>query len=168
MTGAVRTLMIWYATRVYVTISVNAPMQFSKEQLNMLSFAFFVSRCSSNTRTILDKHVILSNLLHTVDSQGVSLTTFLYKWSFLTKFVVYFSFWNLLFVNDISCTIMRIAIIGAGASGLPAARIALEYGNEPMVFEKSTDIGGLWRYRDDGTDGFFHTKLYTSSSRFVL
>ncbi len=48
---------------------------------------------------------------------------------------------------------MRIAIIGAGATGLPTARIALEYGNEPVVFEKSTQIGGLWKFRYEETEG---------------
>lgn len=48
---------------------------------------------------------------------------------------------------------MRVAIIGAGATGLPATRVALEYDNEPVVFEKSEAIGGLWRFRNDDTDG---------------
>ncbi|KAH7693809.1 Dimethylaniline monooxygenase, partial [Aphelenchoides avenae] len=43
----------------------------------------------------------------------------------------------------------RCAIVGAGASGLPAARWAREYGLEPVVSEASDDIGGIWRYSDD-------------------
>ncbi|KAH7721694.1 CBN-FMO-2 protein [Aphelenchoides avenae] len=43
----------------------------------------------------------------------------------------------------------RCAIVGAGASGLPAARWALEYGVKPVVFEASDDIGGIWRYSND-------------------
>uniref|UniRef100_A0A914XVE9 Flavin-containing monooxygenase n=1 Tax=Plectus sambesii TaxID=2011161 RepID=A0A914XVE9_9BILA len=42
---------------------------------------------------------------------------------------------------------MRVAIIGAGASGLPAIKTCLEYGFEPICFEKSNDIGGLWRFK---------------------
>jgi cation diffusion facilitator CzcD-associated flavoprotein CzcO len=54
---------------------------------------------------------------------------------------------------------MRIAIIGAGASGLPTVRVALEYGHEPVVFEKSAHIGGLWRYRDEETTGILHLSI---------
>jgi dimethylaniline monooxygenase (N-oxide forming) len=44
---------------------------------------------------------------------------------------------------------MKVLIIGAGASGLPALKVALEYGLEAVCWEKSTDIGGLWRYKED-------------------
>uniref|UniRef100_A0A915CL48 Flavin-containing monooxygenase n=1 Tax=Ditylenchus dipsaci TaxID=166011 RepID=A0A915CL48_9BILA len=47
-------------------------------------------------------------------------------------------------------------VVGAGASGLPAIKTALEYGFEVVCMEKSEDIGGLWRYKphpkpDEGT-----------------
>ena len=38
----------------------------------------------------------------------------------------------------------RIAIIGAGPSGLVSAKACLENGLEPTVFEKSSVIGGVW------------------------
>jgi dimethylaniline monooxygenase (N-oxide forming) len=47
----------------------------------------------------------------------------------------------------------KIAVIGAGASGLPAIKICLEHGFEPVCFEKSGDIGGLWRYKPEECDG---------------
>lgn len=40
----------------------------------------------------------------------------------------------------------KIAVIGAGLSGLGAIKCCLEEGLEPVCFEKSNDIGGLWRY----------------------
>uniref|UniRef100_A0A8C9PYS3 Flavin-containing monooxygenase n=1 Tax=Spermophilus dauricus TaxID=99837 RepID=A0A8C9PYS3_SPEDA len=40
----------------------------------------------------------------------------------------------------------KIAVIGAGVSGLGAIKCCLEEGLEPMCFEKGSDIGGLWRY----------------------
>uniref|UniRef100_A0A452DSX0 Flavin-containing monooxygenase n=1 Tax=Capra hircus TaxID=9925 RepID=A0A452DSX0_CAPHI len=40
----------------------------------------------------------------------------------------------------------RIMVIGAGVSGLGAIKICLEEGLEPICFEESNDIGGLWRY----------------------
>nr|CAD2186140.1 unnamed protein product [Meloidogyne enterolobii] len=46
----------------------------------------------------------------------------------------------------------RVAIIGAGASGIPAAREALDHDWLPFVFESSTDIGGLWRYKPYETE----------------
>ncbi|WKX88743.1 hypothetical protein Q1695_008400 [Nippostrongylus brasiliensis] len=41
----------------------------------------------------------------------------------------------------------RVAIVGAGPSGLPSARHALLYGFEPVVFEMSGEVGGLWNYK---------------------
>ena len=40
----------------------------------------------------------------------------------------------------------RIAIIGAGASGIISTKICLEDGLEPTCFEMTSDIGGLWNY----------------------
>ncbi|CAK7309033.1 Flavin-containing monooxygenase 5 [Vulpes lagopus] len=42
----------------------------------------------------------------------------------------------------------RIAVIGAGVSGLGAIKICLEEGLAPTCFEGSHDIGGLWRYEE--------------------
>ncbi len=38
----------------------------------------------------------------------------------------------------------KIAIIGAGLSGLVTAKTLLEYGHEVTVFEKENEIGGVW------------------------
>ena len=46
----------------------------------------------------------------------------------------------------------RVAIIGAGASGLVSIKSCLDEGLEPVCFEKSGEIGGLWYYRDDRVD----------------
>lgn len=42
----------------------------------------------------------------------------------------------------------RIAIIGAGASGLTAIKACLEENLTPVCFEKTDDIGGLWNFRE--------------------
>lgn len=42
----------------------------------------------------------------------------------------------------------RIAVIGAGASGLPAIKTCVEDGVEPVCLERTDDIGGLWNYRE--------------------
>src|SRR6218665_398559 len=48
---------------------------------------------------------------------------------------------------------MKIAIIGAGASGLPAIKCCLDEGLQPVCFERTDDIGGLWNWQENPTDG---------------
>ncbi|NXT77825.1 FMO4 monooxygenase, partial [Zapornia atra] len=48
--------------------------------------------------------------------------------------------------------VRRVAVIGAGAGGLASIKCCLEEGLEPTCFERSEDIGGIWRYTDS-TDG---------------
>lgn len=50
-------------------------------------------------------------------------------------------------------TTLRVAIIGAGCSGIAAIKCCLDEGIEPVCFEKSDGIGGLWRYSDVPTPG---------------
>uniref|UniRef100_A0A0B7AE17 Flavin-containing monooxygenase n=1 Tax=Arion vulgaris TaxID=1028688 RepID=A0A0B7AE17_9EUPU len=47
----------------------------------------------------------------------------------------------------------RVAIIGAGASGLPAIKACLDEGLVPVCFERTDALGGLWRYTDDPIEG---------------
>lgn len=44
---------------------------------------------------------------------------------------------------------LKIAVIGAGASGLAAAKNALEQGHTVDVFEKTGVIGGVWYYTNE-------------------
>lgn len=44
---------------------------------------------------------------------------------------------------------LNIAIIGAGASGLAAARHAIAQGHYVTVFEQNDQLGGVWVYTDD-------------------
>ncbi|NXK98565.1 FMO5 monooxygenase, partial [Formicarius rufipectus] len=46
----------------------------------------------------------------------------------------------------------RVAIIGAGASGLCALKCCLDEGLQPTCFERSKDIGGLWRFEEQPED----------------
>ncbi|TNN37651.1 Dimethylaniline monooxygenase [N-oxide-forming] 5 [Liparis tanakae] len=41
----------------------------------------------------------------------------------------------------------RVAVVGAGNSGLICIKACLEEGLEPVCFESSDDIGGLWKYK---------------------
>lgn len=47
----------------------------------------------------------------------------------------------------------RIAIIGAGPSGLTAIKCCKEVGFEPVCYERNGDPGGLWRYHDEDIEG---------------
>lgn len=42
----------------------------------------------------------------------------------------------------------RVAIIGAGTSGLTCIKCCVDEGLEPVCFETSEDIGGLWRFKE--------------------
>ena len=48
---------------------------------------------------------------------------------------------------------MRVAVIGAGVSGIAAAKCLMEEGLDPVVFEQSAAIGGIWRYDESLPDG---------------
>ncbi|NWV00231.1 FMO4 monooxygenase, partial [Upupa epops] len=48
--------------------------------------------------------------------------------------------------------VRHVAVIGAGVGGLASIKCCLDEGLEPTCFERSEDIGGVWRYTDS-TDG---------------
>lgn len=47
----------------------------------------------------------------------------------------------------------RIAVIGAGPSGLTAIKCCKEEGFIPVCYERNNDPGGLWRYHDEDIEG---------------
>ncbi len=50
-------------------------------------------------------------------------------------------------------TYKKVAIIGAGASGLTATKCCLEEGLKPVCFEKTDQIGGLWHFTPEVREG---------------
>lgn len=42
-----------------------------------------------------------------------------------------------------------VAVIGAGAAGLAAGRALRDEGLRVTIFEKSRDVGGVWRYKPE-------------------
>ncbi|ELW66618.1 Dimethylaniline monooxygenase [N-oxide-forming] 4 [Tupaia chinensis] len=54
----------------------------------------------------------------------------------------------------------RVAVIGAGVSGLSSIKCCLDEGLEPTCFERSDDIGGLWKFTESPEDGM--TRVYRS------
>lgn len=57
----------------------------------------------------------------------------------------------------------KVAIIGAGASGLVSAKYAIENGLSPVIFEKTANIGGLWSTKDTA----IWEGLKTNVSRYI-
>ncbi|KAJ8020091.1 Dimethylaniline monooxygenase [N-oxide-forming] 2 [Holothuria leucospilota] len=71
-----------------------------------------------------------------------------------------------------SCEVRKVAIVGAGVSGLVAIKSCLEEGLIPVCFEKRNGLGGRWRFEDEnGTtskESWFMDTLVTNSSREML
>ncbi|XP_074492059.1 dimethylaniline monooxygenase [N-oxide-forming] 2-like [Sebastes fasciatus] len=44
--------------------------------------------------------------------------------------------------------VRRVAVVGAGSSGLACIKICVDEGLEPVCFESSDDIGGLWKFKE--------------------
>lgn len=53
----------------------------------------------------------------------------------------------------------KIAILGAGVSGLASAKEAMANGMQPIVFEKEKDVGGLWNPASGSIWDKMHTNL---------
>ena len=61
----------------------------------------------------------------------------------------------------------KIAVIGAGAAGLCAAKHLLAKGMEVVVFELGTCIGGLWVYENDNGLSGAYQSLHVNSENKV-
>nr|XP_019935950.1 PREDICTED: dimethylaniline monooxygenase [N-oxide-forming] 5-like isoform X2 [Paralichthys olivaceus] len=44
--------------------------------------------------------------------------------------------------------VRRVAVVGAGSSGLACIKVCVDEGLEPVCFESSDDIGGMWRFKE--------------------
>ncbi|XP_040216071.1 dimethylaniline monooxygenase [N-oxide-forming] 2-like isoform X1 [Rana temporaria] len=66
--------------------------------------------------------------------------------------------------------VRKVAVIGSGVSGLAAIKACLEEGLEPTCFEKSCDIGGLWRFTDEVEDkrASIYSSLVTNVSKETM
>ncbi|XP_061744140.1 flavin-containing monooxygenase 5-like [Nerophis ophidion] len=64
----------------------------------------------------------------------------------------------------------RVAIIGAGSSGLACIKCCLDEGLEPVCFESSDDIGGLWRFKDHPESdraSIYHSVIINTSKEMM-
>ena len=61
-----------------------------------------------------------------------------------------------------------VCIVGAGSSGLVAAKALLARGIACDVFEKGSDLGGMWRYENDNGVSSAYRSLHIDTSRKSL
>ncbi|XP_069050479.1 dimethylaniline monooxygenase [N-oxide-forming] 5 isoform X1 [Lepisosteus oculatus] len=64
----------------------------------------------------------------------------------------------------------RIAIIGGGSSGLACIKCCLDEGLEPVCFESSDDIGGLWRFKENPEPdraSIYHSVIINTSKEMM-
>ena len=62
---------------------------------------------------------------------------------------------------------VRVAVIGAGAAGLCAAKYLLARGAEVVVFELGSQVGGLWVYESDSGLSPAYASLHLNSEHRV-
>ncbi|XP_073331867.1 flavin-containing monooxygenase 5-like [Pagrus major] len=64
----------------------------------------------------------------------------------------------------------RVAIVGGGSSGLACIKCCLDEGLEPVCFESSNDIGGLWRFKENPEPdraSIYHSVIINSSKEMM-
>ena len=57
-------------------------------------------------------------------------------------------------LQERSAMVRRVAVIGAGSSGLACIKSCVDEGLEPVCFESGDDIGGLWKFKVSGGSVF--------------
>ncbi|XP_076797606.1 putative dimethylaniline monooxygenase [N-oxide-forming] 6 isoform X2 [Arvicanthis niloticus] len=64
----------------------------------------------------------------------------------------------------------KVAIVGAGVSGLASIRCCLEEGLDPICFERSNDVGGLWKFSSHAEEGraSIYQSVFTNSSKEMM
>ena len=56
-------------------------------------------------------------------------------------------------------------IIGAGSSGVTVAKSLKDAGQTADIFEKGSQIGGMWRYENDNGQSSCYASLHIDTSR---
>lgn len=64
-------------------------------------------------------------------------------------------------------TTKRMAVIGAGACGLATTKYMVEAGFDVTLFEKGTQIGGLWCYQNDSGTSAAYKTLHINTAKNV-
>ncbi|KAG8436656.1 hypothetical protein GDO86_007667 [Hymenochirus boettgeri] len=65
---------------------------------------------------------------------------------------------------------MKVAVIGAGTSGLTSIKCCLDENLEPVCFERSDDIGGVWRYSQHVENGraSIYESVFSNTSKEMM
>ncbi|XP_044054169.1 flavin-containing monooxygenase 5-like isoform X2 [Siniperca chuatsi] len=64
----------------------------------------------------------------------------------------------------------RVAVVGAGSSGLACIKCCLDEGLEPVCYESSDDIGGLWRFKENPEPdraSIYHSVIINTSKEMM-
>ncbi|XP_053715918.1 flavin-containing monooxygenase 5-like [Synchiropus splendidus] len=64
----------------------------------------------------------------------------------------------------------RVAVVGGGGSGLACVKCCLDEGLEPVCFETSDDIGGLWRFKENPEPdraSIYHSVIINTSKEMM-
>uniref|UniRef100_A0A3Q3VS32 Flavin-containing monooxygenase n=1 Tax=Mola mola TaxID=94237 RepID=A0A3Q3VS32_MOLML len=64
----------------------------------------------------------------------------------------------------------RVAVVGGGGSGLACIKCCLDEGLEPVCFESSDDIGGLWRFKENPEPdraSIYHSVIINTSKEMM-
>ncbi|XP_068448896.1 flavin-containing monooxygenase 5-like [Clinocottus analis] len=65
---------------------------------------------------------------------------------------------------------LRVAVVGGGASGLACIKCCLDEGMEPVCFESSDDIGGLWKFKENPEPdraSIYHSVIINTSKEMM-
>ncbi|NBA86619.1 NAD(P)-binding domain-containing protein [Emticicia sp. CRIBPO] len=63
---------------------------------------------------------------------------------------------------------IKVCIIGAGPSGITAAKTLKEAGIDFVCYEKGSDIGGVWRYNNDNGLSSAYKSLHINTNRNLM
>lgn len=66
--------------------------------------------------------------------------------------------------------VRRVAVVGAGSSGLACVKVCIDEGLEPVCFEGSDDIGGLWKFKEstEPDQASIYRSLVTNTSKEIM
>ena len=64
--------------------------------------------------------------------------------------------------------VRKVAVIGAGPSGIAAAKEAMVAGMEVTIFEQTGEIGGTWVFREkEGQSSVYRSTFINTSKQFM-
>ena len=62
----------------------------------------------------------------------------------------------------------KVAVVGAGSSGLAATKEFLQQGFDVVTFERYDSVAGLWAFREDPTQRSVGWHTMINSSKYLV